>query len=194
MYINALAAAAATFACWIGSAQAIPLLTNGGFDTGDCTGWAGCDGHTLVEPSGGGRGYPSQAGGFHLQFGEIGADQLLSQSFSGAGASAFNVSFWVAGNGTSPSDLDFYWNGILQFTLTPVPSQAYTQYSFLLGGSPISDTIGFGLRNDPDWDALDTVSVTTAAAAGVPEPASLALFGSGLLGLVLARRRKRKSA
>lgn len=44
-------------------------------------------------------------------------------------------------------------------------------------------------RQDPSFDYLDNVSVSTVTAA-TPEPESLALFGTGIFGLIGVARRK----
>lgn len=43
-----------------------------------------------------------------------------------------------------------------------------------------------GIRNDPSYQALDDISVSPS----VPEPGSLILMGSGILGLAGVIRRK----
>jgi hypothetical protein len=49
-----------------------------------------------------------------------------------------------------------------------------------------SDTLTFAFRDDPGWMALDNVAVTQNA----PEPSSLLLLGTGVLGLAGMVRRK----
>ena len=54
-----------------------------------------------------------------------------------------------------------------------------------------SDTLTFSFRDDPGYLALDNVSVTEqTSGTSVPEPSSLLLLGTGVLGLGGMVRRK----
>lgn len=167
-------------------AQPANVLTNGSFETGDLSGWfnTGNSDHTYVEPNN--YGYGAEDGNYYVYFGAVGGDYGLNQTFADTAGRTYDVSYWVAGNGSGYSDVHASIDGVLQQTIgSPVPNQPYTEYTFSFTGTG-SDTITLGLRNDPSYDALDNVVV----AASVPEPAAWAtmLLGVGAIGFAMRRR------
>lgn len=70
--------------------------------------------------------------------------------------------------------------------------------SFLLGGSALRDLLDTGTTDfqvrSRDGDFYFRNAQLTASISSVPEPSTMALFGMGALGLVLARRKLRRSA
>jgi len=164
------------------------LVLNGDFQTGDFTDWTqgGNLGYTGVCP--GCAGYSPQGSSTYMAFfGPVGSDGTLSQTISDTSGQTYEFSFWVNGNGTGPSDFSAYWNSDLELYFDPVPNtDGWVVYNFFVTGTG-DDTISFAFRNDPNYDALDNISLSSGV---TPEPASMLLFGSGLLavGGMLRRR------
>jgi PEP-CTERM motif-containing protein len=74
-----------------------------------------------------------------------------------------------------------------------IGSSDYTQYTFsyteaLTAGETVDFIVGPGSAFDDDSDSTGFDATITTATA-VPEPASFAIFGIGLLGTIAARRR-----
>jgi hypothetical protein len=166
------------------------LLVNGSFETGDFTGWNQTG---LEEVVSGAFAYYSGAedGAYYSVWGNIGSDGSISQSFTDVAGQHYTFSFWFAANGDNPSDFSAYWDGTQLLSLSnPSTGAAWTEYTFtgLVGTG--SDTITFNGRDDPSWMALDNISVTPQTGGTVPEPSSLLLLGSGVLGLGGVIRRK----
>ena len=180
-------AVAVMFLLMAGTAMAnTNYIVNGGFETGDYTGWAsgGC-GPAFVTSSF--AGWLPHSGNFFSAEGGVGCDHTLSQSFADAAGGA-TISFWYGSDGATTNDLNVYWDGNLIFSLVNDGNTEpnYVNYTFNVAATGF-DTLTIGVRNDPAWQALDDVSVTSSA---VPEPGSLALMGSGLIGLAGAVRRQ----
>ena len=181
----ALVIAPATFA-------STELLTNGSFETGDFSGWnTGGNFEFTQVVSGSFYVYTgAQDGTFYTTMGPVGSDGTLSQSFSTTAGAHYTFSFWMASVGDNPSDFSASWDGTQVFAQSnPNTGGVWTQFTFDEVGTG-SDSISFAFRDDPAYIALDNVSVMQSGGGGVPEPSSLFLMGTSLLGLGGVIRRK----
>src|SRR5664279_4841911 len=110
------------------------LVTNGGFETGDFTGWSvfGAGAFDGVD------GSVPQSGTYAAFFGEpVLAPSGISQTLATTAGKLYTVTFWLAnevdvtGNGI-PNSFAFNWNGgAAELSLTDVAGPTpYTLYSF----------------------------------------------------------------
>ena len=167
------------------------LLTNGSFETGDFTGWTtGGNFEDTEVVSGAFYEYTGALdGNFYAVLGPVGSDGTLSQTFNDLRDSQYTFSFWFASVGDSPSDFSVLWDGAPVLSLTnPNTGANWAQYTFTVTSTG-TDTLTFSFRDDPAYLALDNISVTPCCAT-VPEPSSLLLLGTGVLGLGGMVRRK----
>ena len=175
------------------------LVTNPGFETGDFTGWliSGNTSFTNVAAC-------PHSGNYGACLGPIGSNGFLFQQIiPTTPGQAYDVSFWLENiyNSTPPGVESFtaFWNSVPFFTTSTV-TFPYTQYTSTQVGRPFfADTeLRFAFRNDPGFYYLDDVCVATAgsgpclASSTIPEPTSVALFGTGLVGLMGFIRRRNK--
>jgi hypothetical protein len=168
------------------------LITNGSFETGDFTGWTtGGNFEDTQVVSGAFYDYTAaQDGTFYATMGPVGSDGTISQTLADVAGAQYTVSFWFASVGDNPSDFSVSWDGTQLLSLTnPNTGSAWSQYTYNVTGTG-SDTLTFAFRDDPAYMALDNVSVTENSGQSVPEPSSLLLLGTGVLGLGGMVRRK----
>jgi hypothetical protein len=208
-------AAAMGITLFAGAAQAayMDIAVNGGFETGDFTGWAqfpgslGAAGQTIVAP-GNASGFaanlnePNPAANIIKQANLLPGAWTLGQQvdvqFDIRGSAAAGGVFFaeafseVSGGGVSKSEIlgggPLFPNG---------DSSVWTTYNFSFTVGPDSSggiTLQFNAACGADANCVsnyfvDNVSIKADVSA-VPVPAAVWLFGSGLLGLIGVARRK----
>ncbi len=181
-----LTAAIAMAACT--PAFADQLIANGGFEHGTFVDWSTFGNNNYVT-TGSFDGFNAHGGIDYAVLGNIGSpDGGISQSFQDVAGQAYSFSFYLANDGKLPNNFAalFDTTALLRSVNTGV--MPYTLYSYTVIGTG-HDSITFLDRKDLGYFALDDVGVSTLSTV-TPEPSTLALLGTGLLGAVGALRRR----
>lgn len=163
------------------------LVTNGGFESGDLSGWtltgSVCTTAATSNPA------RAHSGSYGLQSGPVFGNCTLSQSIATTAGGQYTFSFWVANlSGDRTNSFAASWDGGVVYAVGNGPEFAYTQQMFAVNATSATTTIAFTIRHDPSWYLIDDVSVV-AAITTVPEPSTYALLAAGLLGIMVVRRR-----
>lgn len=161
--------------------QAAPLLLNGGFETGDLSGWTVADGAPVVTNS------EAHTGSFSVA--AFGGDAIRQNFAPVATEDISEFSFWVKRVGGPFDFLQlFYGDGSNEVLLPSGPFSDWTFFdmtSSLDAGKTLTGFLIYGTTAGPAY--LDDF-VVNAPGGTVPEPLSLALVSLGLLGVAASRR------
>lgn len=177
-------------AAFIGLASsANAMVMNGGFEAGDFTGWSlgGNTGNSAVS------GCCNYTGTYGAYFGPTGSVGTLSQTISTMAGASYTIDFWLRnGNSVPPHFFSAAFDGMTLNTINAAGVFQYTQFSYMATATGTNTLLQFSFQHDAGLWNIDDVSVTLVPQTGtpIPEPGTLALFGLGLAGLGLARRRK----
>lgn len=164
-------------------AQASNLVVNGGFETGDFTGWTvnpvSYPMYIVANPVASGQ-FAAQIAGY-----AFGPD-TLGQTITDVAGQSYKLTFSRWQDVALPNGFSVTWNGATVFSEVDVLVAGYQQFTLTVTGTGLDDLV-FTAYNDPAFTYLDDVSLTT----GVPEPTVWALMigGFGLAGATLRRRR-----
>lgn len=160
------------------------LILNGGFETGNFTDWQQSGDHTFTTVSAG----IQHSGMFAAMLGTLSGTGFLTQgNLPTVPGHTYTLTYWLKNPiGDAPTSFEALWNGI------PIPGSelldpaafGYTQFTFNVVASGTSSSVGFEYQQAPAEFFLDDVNIT-------PEPSTMLLLGSGLLGFYAARRRRR---
>src|SRR5690349_14017577 len=174
------------------------LVANGGFETGDFSGWT-VSGYVtpclFVGTSNDPRCIPTtslgaQSGNYAAELGNDTYDASLSQTLATAATGTYDVSFWLASQnyGTPANDFSVTWGGTTLMSAVNMSAFGYTRFDFTgLAAAGPTTILSFSFHNSPSYFALDDVSVVNP----VPEPAPLPALGLlAALPLCYALRRR----
>ena len=164
--------------------QVQAAVINGGFETGDLTGWTVSGAELGVADS----NFP-RSGSYSFVGYQNDGFATLSQNFSTLAGAEYELDFWSSASSDPGNILRYQLDAGPIFTVSQQPTYALTTGSFTASGS--TTTLSFLFETDSGTGVwlIDDVSVTQTSAA-VPEPTSMAIFGLGALGLAYRARRK----
>lgn len=178
-------------------ASAGNLVQNGSFETGNFSGWT-LSGDTsnvgVCNVSTCPGNFAPEDGNYAAYFGPVGDYAHLSQEITTMPGQQYTLSFYLADpSGGTPNYFSVQF-GSAQFSVTNFGAAFGWQKFELTTTATSSQTlVAFTFRQDPAYWFLDNVQVNGGGQGTTPEPGTLALFGSGALGLAgFARRRSRK--
>lgn len=160
------------------------LVANGGFETGDFTGWSlGGDTTDVAVDA-----YPN-SGAFSASLGNE-RTGTLGQSIATVPGKTYVVRWYLRNADFSfANTFSASFAGKTVADLADVPAQpSYAGYEYFVQAASTSSQLTFTSTNQWAWD-LDDVSVTVAP---VPLPAAALLFSTGLAGLAAVGRATRR--
>jgi PKD repeat protein len=161
------------------------IVINGGFETGDFTGWTLAGNAGLVNGVTNSSFTPSgadyvHAGNYGAVLGEYGFAATLSQALSTSAGQRYVLSFWLENPTNLPTEIfKANWNGSTIFALTNPPAFTWSNFTFSVAASNAGTTLQFAAETDQNYFGLDDISVVPVFAA--PVVGSVKVSGSNLL-------------
>jgi hypothetical protein len=174
----------------VGSAMADELIVNGGFESGALTPWYNarnfcggpCQDWAVTNTN-------SHSGSFSAM--DVGNIELRQDLTATPGSQITSVSFWV-NNSAGVDAVDFFYSDSSDEEYVVFTNAGVWNFVDVTADVNTSKTlVGFSIWGcDTGCTSfVDDVSITTAG-GGVPEPGTLAMLGTGVLGVAGVSRRK----
>ena len=165
------------------SFAATELVVNGGYETGNISGWTltGNTGFSSV-PTG-----AAFTGSFGYSNGAVGSFGVLSQTVATVSGATYAYSFALRNNGGPGNAFEASLGGTaFGPSFTNSGPFGYTVYSGTVVAPTSNALLSFSFRQDPNFWNFDDASLTAA----VPEPGTWALMivGFGMVGAAARRR------
>jgi subtilase family serine protease len=143
------------------------IVQNGGFETGDFTGWTlnASSLYNLVTASSGWV----HSGSYGAAMGQSGSLGYLSQTLTTSPGQNYLLSLWVANPqtpyGATPNQFLVQWNGTTIFNRNNLPFTAWTNLQFMVAATSASTVLQIGFEDTPYYLGLDDVSATPVSSS-----------------------------
>jgi len=154
------------------------IVFNGGFETGDFTGWI-LSGNPIPGKVDGSLPHSGQ---FAANLFAADSPSFMEQQLETQPGTVYELTYFLDSDGQTPNRFFAQVNGSTLFDQANIPVQPYSQYSFSFTATGASTDLKFGFRNDPGMFHFDDIAV-----AAIPEPA-VVFFSVALAVLIFARR------
>ena len=147
------------------SVQPPQLVQNGGFETGDFTGWTliGTGNPDNFVDNGTSWSISPHSGSYFALLGQQGGLAYLSQALPTSTGQAYLLSCWLnCPDNAIPTEFSVTWNGTTYFdqlNLPAIPSPGWTNLLFIVTATGPGTILQFGSQDDNSYLGLDDVSV-----------------------------------
>ena len=140
------------------------LVTNGGFETGDFSGWTLNASSTKVAKIYG----LVHAGKYSADLGQSKTLGYLSQTLATSAGQTYQISLWLRNKKNShsatPNEFQVQWEGTTLSDRINIPYGAWTNLQFTVTAANAGSFLRLGFRDDPYYLGLDDVSVKPVVA------------------------------
>jgi hypothetical protein len=185
-----------TILAWPGTAN---VVVNPGFETGDLTSWITSTWQVIdLNPHSGTFGAVTLCSGPQCTDPADPLASFIAQSIATVAGGSYTLSFWLNTGAfpTEGSELKVLWAGQKVGDFVNVDTgNAYRQIVIpnLIAAASTTDLRFFG-RQDPSVLYLDDIDVERVVQSGVPEPGTVVMALSAVVGLLLKRNWPRMNA
>jgi subtilase family serine protease len=137
------------------------IVNNGGFETGDFTGWTlnASSKYDFVTTSSGWF----HSGSHGAALGQSGSPGYLSQTLTTSPGQNYLLSLWLANPqtpyGATPNQFLVQWNGTTIFNQANLPFTTWTNLQFMVKAASASTVLRLGFEDTPYYLGLDDISV-----------------------------------
>ena len=142
-----------------------PIVNNGGFETGDFTGW-NLNGDNSLNVVTNLSDF-IHSGSYGVALGQASAMGYLYQTLATSPGQNYLLSLWidnpVNSTGATPNQFLVQWNGTTIFNRSNIPFIGWTNLQFVVTATNTSTVLQFGFKDSPYYLGLDDISVTPVA-------------------------------